>query len=92
MGIGVSYRIYPTMKWCKTYMELDSDVVTMINYQAYHALGIRSIFIRTHDGTVRELIDMRHVLDIIMNLLCVGAFETTGHKVVIKVGVLKIYH
>ncbi|KAI0501844.1 hypothetical protein KFK09_016789 [Dendrobium nobile] len=73
-------------------MELDSVVVTMRNDQPCHTIGVWSIFIRMYDSTVRELIDVRHVLDIRKNLLSVGALTTKGYKIVIEIGVLKIYH
>ncbi|KAI0523135.1 hypothetical protein KFK09_005525 [Dendrobium nobile] len=63
-----------------TYWELDSGVVTMGNYQAYRICRVGSIFIRMHDGIVKELTDMRHVPDTRKNLLSVGASKTKGYK------------
>lgn len=55
-------------------------------------IGVGSIFIRMHDGIVRELTFVRYVRDIRRNLLFVGALETNGYKIVIEARILKIYH
>ncbi|PKU64646.1 5'-3' exoribonuclease 2 [Dendrobium catenatum] len=64
----------------------------MRNDQACHNVGVWSIFIRMHDGIVRELTDVRHVPYIMKKFMSVEALETKSYKVVIYARVLKIYH
>ncbi|BBN68941.1 hypothetical protein Prudu_949S000400 [Prunus dulcis] len=45
-----------------------------------------------HDGTVRELSDVRYVPDMKKNLISLGALESKGLKITMEGGVLKAVH
>ncbi|XP_020271762.1 uncharacterized protein LOC109846933 [Asparagus officinalis] len=43
-------------------------------------VGIRSIKIRTHDGIVRTLSNVRHILELKKNLISLGTIDSNGFK------------
>ena len=43
-----------------------------------------------HDGVVRTLREVRYVPDFKNNLISLGALDSSGHKIVIEGGVLKV--
>ncbi|OIT28969.1 hypothetical protein A4A49_56194, partial [Nicotiana attenuata] len=45
-----------------------------------------------HDGVVRTLTDLRHVPDLMKNLISLGTLEYLGCKYIGEGGVLKVYH
>ena len=42
-----------------------------------------------HDGTIRTLIDVRHVLEVIKNLISLGVLDSVSYKCITQSGVLK---
>ncbi|CAL9022913.1 unnamed protein product, partial [Prunus brigantina] len=54
--------------------------------------GIGKICLKMHDGTVRELSDVRYVPDMKKNLISLGALESKGLKITMEGGVLKAVH
>ncbi|KAJ8750530.1 hypothetical protein K2173_015683 [Erythroxylum novogranatense] len=71
------------------FQELDGGVVLMGNNNAYKTRGIGKICLKMHDGTIRELSDVRYVPDMKKNLISIGALESKGIKITIEDGVLK---
>jgi len=52
--------------------------------------GIDIIKIKTHDGIVRTLSNVRHVPDLKHNLISLDTLESNGHKYLAKCGILKV--
>ena len=48
-------------------------------------VGIGSIQIKIFDGSVKILTDVRHLLELRMNLISLGVLDTGGYKVLFKV-------
>ncbi|KAJ8771862.1 hypothetical protein K2173_027039 [Erythroxylum novogranatense] len=71
------------------FQELDGGVVLMGNNNACKTQGIGKICLKMHDGTVRELSDVRYVPDMKKNLISIGALESKGIKITIEGGILK---
>ncbi|KAJ8899013.1 hypothetical protein K2173_008836 [Erythroxylum novogranatense] len=71
------------------FQELDGGVVLMGNNNACKTKGIGKICLKMHDGTVRELSDVRYVPDMKKNLISIGALESKGIKITIEGGILK---
>ncbi|GJV06666.1 retrovirus-related pol polyprotein from transposon TNT 1-94 [Tanacetum coccineum] len=53
-------------------------------------IGIGSIMVKMHDGTVRTIRDVRHVEDLKKNLLSLGKLDDLGCKVEIQNKIIKI--
>ncbi|KAI5312942.1 hypothetical protein L3X38_042116 [Prunus dulcis] len=45
-----------------------------------------------HDGTIRELSDVRYVPDMKKNLILLGVLESKGLKITMEGGILKVVH
>jgi hypothetical protein len=54
-------------------------------------VGIGSIRIKMFDGTVKILIDVRHVPELRKNLISLGVLNTRGYKSIFEGGVMKVY-
>ncbi|KAM1225757.1 hypothetical protein ACFX13_045186 [Malus domestica] len=79
----------PFGEWFSSFEELDGEVVLMGNNNACKTQGIGKICLKMHDGTVRELSDVRYVPDMKKNLISLGALESKGLKITMEGGVLK---
>ncbi|CAL8167989.1 unnamed protein product [Prunus armeniaca] len=51
--------------------------------------GISKLYLKMHDGTIRELSDVRYVPDMKKNLISLGTLESKGLKITMDSGVLK---
>ncbi|KAL6134411.1 hypothetical protein ACLB2K_066642 [Fragaria x ananassa] len=58
--------------------------------KAFKVEGIGAVKIKTHDGLVRILGDVRYVPNLRWNLISVGALDFKGYKIVTEGGVLKV--
>ncbi|XP_059626180.1 uncharacterized protein LOC132269140 [Cornus florida] len=58
--------------------------------KAFKILGIGIVKIKTHNGLVRTLSDVRQVPDLKMNLISVGVLDSKGYKFVTEGGVMMV--
>ncbi|CAL8998591.1 unnamed protein product [Prunus brigantina] len=65
------------------------EFVLIGNNNACKTQGIGKICLKMHDGTVRELSDVRYVPDMKKNLVSLGVLESKGLKITMEGGVLK---
>ncbi|KAM1003335.1 hypothetical protein ACFX2C_003672 [Malus domestica] len=86
---GCTYHMCPIREWFSNFEKLDGGVVLMGNNNACKTQGIGKICLNMHDGTVRELSDVRYVPDMKKNLISLGALESKGLKITMEGGVLK---
>jgi hypothetical protein len=54
-------------------------------------VGICSIQINMFDGSVKILTDVRHVPELMKNLISLGVLDTGGYKSIVQGGVMKAY-
>ena len=87
---GCTYHICPHKDWFSTYDPVDSTVVHMGNNAQCKVTGIGTVKIKTHDGVVRTLSNVRHVPDLKRNLISLGTLESKGCKHSAEGGVLKV--
>lgn len=80
LDTGASYHMCLHRDWFSTYEPLAGGSVTMGNDAVSLTVGIGSVRIRCHDGTVRTLTDVRHVPDLRMNLISLGTLASIGCK------------
>jgi len=76
--------------WFSTYELLDVGVVLMGDDAQCDVVGIGTIRIKTHDGIVRTVSNVRHIPNLKCNLISLGTLETNGCKYSDEGGVLKI--
>jgi len=62
----------------------------MGNNMPCKTIGIRSIKIRMHDGIVRTLSNVRHMLDLKKKLISLGTLGSNGYKFSAEGGVLRV--
>ena len=53
-------------------------------------VGIGTVKIKMHDGIIRTLTEVRHVLELKKNLISIGIMDGKGFKCSTKNGVMKI--
>ena len=88
--IQVVLIICPHRDWFVTYQSIDDGNFLMENNMSCKTIGIRSIKIRMHDGIVRTLSNVRHVLNLKKNLISLGTFDYNGSKFSAKGRVLRV--
>ncbi|KAK2997614.1 hypothetical protein RJ639_025033 [Escallonia herrerae] len=90
LDTGCSYHMYPNRDWFATYHSFDGGKVLMGNDVTCKVVGICSIQIRMHDGIVRTLTDVRHVLELRKNLISLGMLNSNGCSYRVTCGVMRI--
>jgi hypothetical protein len=61
LDFGASIQMCLYRNWFSTYKSIDDGVVFMGNHFSCKVVGVGRICIKMLDGTVRTLIDVRHV-------------------------------
>jgi hypothetical protein len=95
-NLGISRRIVgkdrmqPRRTPQKNYQSIDDGVVFMKNVFSCKIVGVGSVRIRMHDGSVRTLTDVRHVPELRKNLISLGVLDSVGYKCTTQGGVLKV--
>jgi hypothetical protein len=77
--------------WFVTYQSINDGIVYMGNDISCKFVGIGIIQIKMFDGTVKILIDVRHVPELRKNLISLGVLDTGGYKSIFQVGIMKVY-
>jgi transposase InsO family protein len=85
-----TFHICPYKDWFSTYDSVSSGEVVIGDESPFEIVGIGSVQIKTHDGTVRTLTNVRHVPRMKRNLISLGTIESLGYKYAGGNGVLKI--
>ncbi|KAJ8498998.1 hypothetical protein OPV22_009550 [Ensete ventricosum] len=73
--IGASYHATPQREFFATYRSENFGVVKMGNYGTTDIIGMRDIHIKTNLGCKLVLKDVRHVVDLRLNLIFVGRLD-----------------
>ena len=76
--------------WFVTYEEKSSGNVLMGNNAPCKSVGIGSAQIRVHNGIVRTLIEVLHVLELKKNLVFVGSMDSKGFSYWVEGEVMQI--
>lgn len=70
--------------------KVDGGNVTLGNDDTCKVVGIDYVVIKMHDGMIRMLNDIRHVLGLKKNLISLGTLDGLGCRCSCKGGVMKI--
>ena len=71
--------------WFSTYDSVDSTVVHMDNDAQCNVTEIGTVKIKTHDGVVRTLSNVRHVSNLKRDLISLGTLNPRGVNIQLKV-------
>ena len=75
---GASYHICPKRELFTTYRLKDGGSVSMANGSVCKAVGIGSVRIRTDDGKICTIKDVRHVPQLTKNLISLSLLDSKG--------------
>ena len=63
--------------------------ILMGNDEACEIFGMGKIKLKLHDGTIRNLTEVRYIPNLKKNLISVGFLESKGFKITMENGILK---
>jgi hypothetical protein len=81
---GASIQMCLHRNWFSTYQSIDDGIVFS------KIIGVGSIQIKMHDGSVGTLTNIRHVPELGKNLIFLGVIDYVGYKCTTQGGVLKV--
>lgn len=68
----------PNRVWFNEYTRIDGGKVMMGNDHKCQVIGIGSITLRSYDGTLRTLNNVRHIPELKRNLISLGTLDDEG--------------
>ena len=74
-----SYHMCPKKEWFDTYKPYNSTSI-MSNDATCLVIGIGTVKIKIFDGVVRVFGDVKHILNLIKNLISLGALDDLGYS------------
>ena len=87
---GCSFHMCPNREWFSTYSSVEGGVVHMGNDSSSKIIGIGTVKIRIHDGTIRTLSDVRYVPDLRKNLISLSILDLKGCRINIESSDIKV--
>ncbi|GJW94200.1 gag-pol polyprotein [Tanacetum coccineum] len=88
---GATFHMTARREWFHQYKPISGGgSVYSCNDHELKIIGIGSIMVKMHDGTVRTIRDVRHVEGLKKNLLSLGQLDDLGCKVEIQDKIMKI--
>ena len=90
MDSRYTFHITPKKEWFIEYRELNEGKVLMGNNNSCKVIGVGSMRIKLHDGSVKTLTDVRHIPDLKKNLISLGTLDKSGCSYKAEGGVLNV--
>jgi hypothetical protein len=87
---AASFHICINRDWFITYDSVQCGSVRMGDDSSHQIFGIGSVQIKMHDGIIRTLTYVRHILDMSKNLISLSTLDGKGYKYSGGDGVLKV--
>ena len=75
IDIGASYHAIPQMELFATYKSKNFSVVKMGNYDMTNIIGMDDIYKKVNLGCKLMLKDVRHMVDLRLNLISIGRLD-----------------
>lgn len=88
---GCSFHMTPNLEWFSSYKEIDGGKVLVGNNMACNVIGIGTVKLKMQDGSVKLLLDVRHVPELKRNLLSLGILDQSGCSFKGEGGTLKVF-
>ncbi|KAG8477620.1 hypothetical protein CXB51_030679 [Gossypium anomalum] len=90
LDLGCSFHMCPNREWFSTYSSVEGGVVRMENDSSSKVIGIGTVKIRIHDGTIRTLSDVRYVPNLRKNLISLSILDLKGCRINIESSGIKV--
>ncbi|KAG8478618.1 hypothetical protein CXB51_028426 [Gossypium anomalum] len=87
---GCSFHMCPNREWFSTYSSVEGGVMRMGNDSSSKVVGIGTVKIKMHDGTIRTLSDVRYVPDLRKNLISLSILDLKGCRINIESSGIKV--
>ncbi|KAK5803675.1 hypothetical protein PVK06_031324 [Gossypium arboreum] len=87
---GCTYHMCPNKDWFSSLKELEGGIVLMGNDSACKTMGVGTVQLKNHDGSIQVLTDVRYVPSLKKNLISLGALESKGLTITLRDGLLKV--
>ncbi|KAG8486047.1 hypothetical protein CXB51_019338 [Gossypium anomalum] len=87
---GCSFHMCPNKEWFSTYSSVEGGVVCMGNDSSSKVIGIGTVKIRIHNGTIRTLSDVRYVPNLRKNLISLSILDLKGCRINIESSDIKV--
>ncbi|KAG8483965.1 hypothetical protein CXB51_023199 [Gossypium anomalum] len=87
---GCSFHMCPNREWFSTYSSVEGGVVRMGSDSSSKVIGIGTVKINMHDGTIKTLSDVRYVPDLRKNLISLSILDLKGCKINIELSGIKV--
>ncbi|KAH9801561.1 hypothetical protein KPL71_001082 [Citrus sinensis] len=87
---GCTFHMCPFKYYLLNYHETDGGKVMMGNNAICKIVGIENVNLKLHDGTIRELREVRYVPDLKRNLISLGMLDQMGLSIKLESGELRI--
>ena len=81
---GATYHVCPNRNWFFSFEKLDGYSFVRGDNRPCHMEGIGIVLVKMFDEMVRELMDVRYILQLKRNLISVGTLKALGLKVSIE--------
>ncbi|KAG8472883.1 hypothetical protein CXB51_034847 [Gossypium anomalum] len=87
---GCSFHMCPNREWFSAYSSVEAGVVHMGNDSSSKVIGIGTVKIKIHDGTIRTLSDVRYIPNLRKNLISLSILDLKGCRINIELSDIKI--
>ncbi|KAH9650291.1 hypothetical protein KPL70_026321 [Citrus sinensis] len=87
---GCTFHMCPFKDYLLNYHETDGGKVMMGNNAVCKIVGIGNVNLKLHDGTIRELREVRYVPELKRNLISLGMLDKMGLSIKLESGELII--
>ncbi|KAH1122081.1 hypothetical protein J1N35_005241 [Gossypium stocksii] len=87
---GCSFHMCPNKEWFSIYSSVEGGVVRIGNDSSSKVIGIGTVKIRIHNGTIRTLSNVRYVPDLRKNLISLSNLDLKGCKINIESSGIKV--
>nr|GEU99515.1 retrovirus-related Pol polyprotein from transposon TNT 1-94 [Tanacetum cinerariifolium] len=88
---GCTFHMIPHRSWFTTYESFNGGNVYMGNHSIYLVIRKGNIQVKMHDGVIRTITEVRHILDLKRNLISHSTLEANGCKYSSEGEVIKIF-
>lgn len=85
-----TFHMCPFKDYLLNYHETDGGKVMMGNNAVCKIVGIGNVNLKLHDGTIRELREVRYVPELKRNLISLGMLDQMGLNIKLESGDLRI--
>ncbi|KAG8497152.1 hypothetical protein CXB51_008362 [Gossypium anomalum] len=87
---GCSFHMCPNREWLSKYSSVEGGVMRIGNDSSSKVIGIGTVKIKIHNGTIRILSDVRYVPDLRKNLISLSILDLKGCRINVELSGIKV--